>query len=917
MQERFKELLQRARRIDELLNLSTHSGESWRDLDRELTHLIADLKQLQQRQGLVSESLQEIARVYEIRLRELTYFMRIIDFLNGTLFTDEIFDHLPALIRDTFDADSASIMLLDEANGTLEIVGSDLGEDEEPREGVSIPLGEGISGWVARHGRSWLMRDAERDMQFKEFPGTSTPVASMIAVPIVLKDHLMGVINLGSRSVNAFTLHDERLLSVMGGMVAIAIGNARFYEELEERIRNQNQKLAEVRDFLQSIINTSDDVIMVFDRFNKILFLSPSVEKYFGFTTTELQEQEITRFISDEERLRELLEILEKGEEVRDRDLDIPHRNGTTVPCSISMAAMKSRRGQIVGFLANIRNIEKRTQLYRELAKVNERLRLLFDASQKITSSLDINEVLTTIVNSTLSLLDADTATLLLFNQETGVLEPAVHVGDDQHTAARPEDSALGVVARQGKALTLESPQQVQQFFPEIDPRITSKIVIPLMVKEKILGVLDINSRRPERRFQLDDQALAGSFAQQAALALDNAHLYNLASVERQRLQDLLKLSRSLTPQLSLNEAAELFARHTTQVMDIAGCLVFQQVGEEFQCIGTAFSGRREEPPSVRIKNTDLSAALRTGKIREVEDPAALGLKSTRRRNPWRASAFPIADQNRRFGVLVVLTNSIVQLTSEDEDYILVIILQMLSFFVNLELNAEVVKTKNHLEDLIASSVDAIITTDRRGRITLYSHGAEKMFGYRADSVMGRKVTDFYIDRERVVTFLRHYLRRGVNPPPHELEMKCRNGRKKFVSLSVSWLRNETGEIVGSLGIAKDISERRRLEEESLKAMQLATLTQTAVTLNDQINNPLGVILSQAELMLITDPPVTKEQKRALKTISEQVLNIQRIIRKLQKISRPIMTTYALEGGTMIDLERSEAHNTRKRKKNG
>ena len=88
--------------------------------------------------------------------------------------------------------------------------------------------------------------------------------------------------------------------------------------------------------------------------------------------------------------------------------------------------------------------------------------------------------------------------------------------------------------------------------------------------------------------------------------------------------------------------------------------------------------------------------------------------------------------------------------------------------------------------------------------------------------------------------------------------------------------------------------------------MQLATLTQTAVTLNDRINNPLGVILNNAELMQELGGEMSREQQKSLTTIVKQVREIQGIINKLKEVSKPIIKNYALEGETMIDLEKSE-----------
>jgi PAS domain S-box-containing protein len=130
-------------------------------------------------------------------------------------------------------------------------------------------------------------------------------------------------------------------------------------------------------------------------------------------------------------------------------------------------------------------------------------------------------------------------------------------------------------------------------------------------------------------------------------------------------------------------------------------------------------------------------------------------------------------------------------------------------------LQVEMRRTRDRLERLIESSVDGIVTTDKAGNITLFSRGAEEMFGYSASEVMGKPVADFFGGSEPGATPLFHLIAAGGGRiSNHETHVRTRAGHEIVADISASLLRDEEGEVVGYLGICKDITARRRAEED-------------------------------------------------------------------------------------------------------
>jgi len=128
--------------------------------------------------------------------------------------------------------------------------------------------------------------------------------------------------------------------------------------------------------------------------------------------------------------------------------------------------------------------------------------------------------------------------------------------------------------------------------------------------------------------------------------------------------------------------------------------------------------------------------------------------------------------------------------------------------------NRELKETKEYLENLIESSVDGIVTTDRDGRVTFASKGAQEMLGCDGDELVGRFVHEYYLGGKREAEEMMNILKASGRLRNREMEFIRKDGETVAVSLSVSLLRDRNGAVVGTLGISKDITEQKKLERD-------------------------------------------------------------------------------------------------------
>src|SRR5688572_19778520 len=123
------------------------------------------------------------------------------------------------------------------------------------------------------------------------------------------------------------------------------------------------------------------------------------------------------------------------------------------------------------------------------------------------------------------------------------------------------------------------------------------------------------------------------------------------------------------------------------------------------------------------------------------------------------------------------------------------------------------------LAAVVDSADDAIISKTLTGQITSWNAAAERLFGYTAAEAVGQSVTLLIPeDRQQEEVMILARLREGGRVEHFETIRRAKDGRLIDISLTISPVRDDTGRIIGASKIARDISGRRRLDEETRAA---------------------------------------------------------------------------------------------------
>jgi sigma-B regulation protein RsbU (phosphoserine phosphatase) len=160
-------------------------------------------------------------------------------------------------------------------------------------------------------------------------------------------------------------------------------------------------------------------------------------------------------------------------------------------------------------------------------------LRRIIEITGLLNSTLDLDDLLHTIMTSAAELLDAETSSLLLVDEESGDLNFATATGESGQKIERRQVPAhkgiAGWVVDNGEATIIDSPKDDSRFFEVMDQAIKfetrNMVAVPLRVRGETIGVVEVINKS-DGSFSESDRDLAQALANQAAIAIDNARLY-------------------------------------------------------------------------------------------------------------------------------------------------------------------------------------------------------------------------------------------------------------------------------------------------------------------------------------------------------------------------------------------------------
>src|SRR5277367_2044162 len=192
--------------------------------------------------------------------------LEVADVVNTTLDLDTTLRRVAELVRKVIDYEIFAILLVNEKAQDLRMR-FQVGYSREIAERVKIKIGQGVTGLAAQRGEAILVDDVSKH---PEYISAAPNVRSELAIPLIVKNKVIGVLNLETHEAGRFTEEHKRLLTLIGSRMAVGIENARLHTRTTKQARTL-VLLNEIARELTSILNVDELLKRVAELLNRLI----------------------------------------------------------------------------------------------------------------------------------------------------------------------------------------------------------------------------------------------------------------------------------------------------------------------------------------------------------------------------------------------------------------------------------------------------------------------------------------------------------------------------------------------------------------------------------------------------------------------------------------------------------------------
>ena len=465
---------------------------------------------------------------------------RISRAISSTLDLHEVLQRIITETAQLFTAPMASVILHNEKTCEAELT-TTYGTDGTFRT-LCYPLGGSLTEWVATHRRSLRIVQLTRE----EWPAVwaqaerlsaSPPLLSILLAPLFVQGQVVGSLEVVWTPLHFISEHEEALLETVAEQAAIAVSNARLYQEKEQALiacQQAQHALQESEEKYRDLVENINDVIYAVDETGIITYISPAVESLSGYRPVDLIGRPFTRFLLAE-GLSTVLENFHKSltGDVKAGECQVLTRTGQIRWVQIS-CRLVSKEGQPVGVQGVITDMTEHKHLEEALREEAGIATTLAQIGQELLSLLGGSVLLERLCRLTAEALDCDYSHVALWRPEHNAFIAAAGYGDTPEqwelwqTLRTPRlmvpnfeayRAAGGVVVLEEEpSLQLISQIRRQQF------GITATLCLPLWRGQELIGFQAVGYRG-RTGFTQQQKRLAQGISQVASLALANAKL--------------------------------------------------------------------------------------------------------------------------------------------------------------------------------------------------------------------------------------------------------------------------------------------------------------------------------------------------------------------------------------------------------
>ena len=600
--------------------------------------------------------------------RELTALNELSRSLAARLSVVEVLDEAYQGLVRVLNATDLYIALYDlEKNQVTFAVEAINGQITRPHS--TQPADQGLTGHLIRTRAPLLIQNAnqgqEEALGVENIPVRPTQLSKCwLGAPLIAGERVLGTMAvLSYTDPYAFDEHDCELLTAIAGQTAIALENARLFEQM---------RVSEAR--FRDVALASAGWVWETDAQGRYTYCSERVAEVLGYTTDEMLGKSVFEHLSpqDAQQVRsDLMDLFANKQPMVDREYCKMTKDGREVVVVSNGVPILDDRGNLSGYRGVDRDVTERRhteEAEREQRMLAEALR---DSASALAGSLSLDEVLDHILEQIAIVVPHDAATVMLIEED--MAQVVRSRGYAERGLAPVLTSRFRIAELPSLHAMLKTKQPILISNTDEDPTwvqlserewVHSYISAPIQVKGQVLGFLNLNSTTPGSFGPKHIRRLL-AFADQAGVALENAHLFEETMKSLVEAEALYRATQAVSRLGSLQETLQTLANVLVEQVGYRSAWV-ARVDKQTQLLKGLVGAGLTETGNIAAQEIRLDARVRNPLVQVVfkkepivvndatSDERTLELSEEARAMLGRTVAVPLLVDGEAVGVITV-----------------------------------------------------------------------------------------------------------------------------------------------------------------------------------------------------------------------------------------------------------------------
>jgi PAS domain S-box-containing protein len=616
-----------------------------------------------------------------------------------------------------------------------------------------------------------------------------------------------------------------------------------------------------------------------------------------GFTASEMLGKSARLLYPDEQEFKRVGEV--KYQQIHELGTGTVetlwrHKDGRLRDILLSSAPLTP--GDLSGgVIFTALDITERKATEAALRRQSHYMTALHETALGLVRRMDLKKLLKSIVAKAVQLSNAQSGFIWIYDDHREELAIKVAAGKYKErllgNTLKPGEGIAGRVWQTGEPLMVDDYSAWQGRSP--DPKYDSlhaALGVPIKTKFKLSGVIGLGQFDSKEAFQPEILPLMHHFAELVSIALDNAELYA-------RLQNELNERRRVQKRLRISEDRfRTLYRHTPGMLhsiDSTGCLTevsdywLKIMGySKHEVLGQKLTSFMTKSSRQYAEGEVLPRFFKQGSVKDIHYRFV----------------------KKKGQIIDVLLSAIAE--KDDEGQMIRSLAISVDVTQRLEMEKALAASQKELASILNNVPDVIFRLDENERITYISDSITR-YGHSANTLLGTRFLDMVQEKDKEAVTNHMLERKGRDGHLKSLEAHLLSKDQQAVPFEIFSIVTEdhrigaSGQMAKRLciqGIARDITDRRKAQQEQLYREKLQAVLELAGAVCHELHQPMQSVAGYGELLLISKS-LDQAYEIRVKKLTEQIHRMAQITQKLQKITRYETKDYLK--GKIIDIDKA------------